>query len=176
MLGLDFTSTPWWSTRLLLVALLAADFTDAEVIAFLDGERFVGTARLGAVRRALAELSGHRLVQAAYSAGMAAAPPQAPVRDVVQAIAAELRMRNEPAVKIDVTEPDLRRWLGDVLFDDAIADPRGAPTLLDLYDLSTKRAPFVALLAGPTLDTLVDRRELTTRIATAFIRDQLARR
>jgi hypothetical protein len=31
ILGLDFTSTTWWSTRLLLVALLAADHTEAEV-------------------------------------------------------------------------------------------------------------------------------------------------
>src|SRR5437899_9007371 len=109
VLDLDFTSTTWWSTRLLLVALLAADHTEAEVIAFLDGERFVGTARLGAVRRALAELPGHRMVQAAYGAGMAAAPPQAPIANVVQAIAAELSMRNERAVKTDVTDRDLRR-------------------------------------------------------------------
>jgi hypothetical protein len=75
-----------------------------------------------------------------------------------------------------VTEADLRQWLGDKLCDDAISDPRGAPTLVDLYDLTTKRAPFVALLEGGTLENLVDRRELATRVASAFLRDQLPRK
>ena len=176
VLGLDFTSTTWWSTRLLLVALLAADHTEAEVFAFLDGERFVGTARLGSVRRALAALPGHGVVQAAYGTGMAAVPPQATVPDIVEAIAKDLRGRGEPDIKIDVTEADLRQWLGDKLCDDAILDPRGAPTLVDLYDLTTKRAPFVALLQGGTMENLVDRRELATRVAGAFLRDQLPRK
>jgi hypothetical protein len=127
VLGLDLTSTTWWSTRLLLVALLAADHTEAEVIAFLDGERFVGTARLGAVRRALAALPGHGMVQAAYGTGMAAVPPQGTIRDIVEAIAQDPRERGEPNIKIDVTEEDPRQWLGEKLCDDAILDPRSAP-------------------------------------------------
>jgi Domain of unknown function (DUF4062) len=176
VLGLDFTSTTWWSTRLLLVALLAADHTEAEVFAFLDRERFVGTARLGSVRRALAALPGHGVVQAAYGTGMAAVPPPATLGKIVEAIAMDLRARDEPNIKIEVTEADLRQWLGIELCDDAILDPRGAPTLVDLYDLTTKRAPFVALLQGGTMENLVDRRELATRVAGAFLRDQLPRK
>jgi hypothetical protein len=176
VLGLDFTSTTWWSTRLLLVTLLATDHTEAEVFAFLDRERFVGTARLGSVRRALAALPGHSVVQAAYGAGMAKEPPPATVQGIVEAIAEKLPIDEEEKVKINVTEADLRRWLGDKLCDDAILDPRGAPTLVDLYDLTTKRAPFVALLQGGTIENFVDRRELATRVAGAFLRDQLPRK
>jgi len=93
VLGLDLTSTTWWSTRLLLVSLLAADHTEAEIIAFLDGERFVGTARLGAVRRALAALPGHGMVHAAYGTGMAAVPPPGTIQSIVEATAQDLRAR-----------------------------------------------------------------------------------
>ena len=73
----------------------------------------------------------------------------------------------------DVNEVWLRGELGSLLVDDQVEAPEGQAGAVDLYDMLSKAAPFVALVRNGAFERVVDRRELALQVARSVVRDHL---
>jgi hypothetical protein len=178
VLELDFGTSPWWSTRVHLVALTAWDYTSIEAIAFTENERYVATVPIRAIRRRMGEVSPE--VERAYIAQRAnwllgaPADPTA-FSNIMMGMGQQLQAwpGGERALAQDVSA----QWVHDTfrtsLSDDQVAAPKDAARALDLYDILSKRGRFVALVSGNVLERVIDRYELGSQIAASLVRDLL---
>ena len=81
LVGIDLNAPGgWWSTRLLLLAGLLADYTAVDKLVFSAGERYLGTCAPSETRRALAK---HFIeVERAFAAALPGQPSFDPVQDI----------------------------------------------------------------------------------------------
>jgi hypothetical protein len=171
------TGSYWWSSRLYLVAALAADFSHVRAIAFVEGgsaRLFVGTASPAAVRSALAaafpEFEKKYATLKENFVGFVG-----PVRDkaaaMVESFAGPVPVgaTQKPEEEYPKVSPDeLRTWLRGVGADldtrcvewRGVSDPELVRALITEFD-----GDVVPLVRGLRLDRLVDRLDLARQLA-----------
>ncbi len=171
----------WWSTRIFLVAALAADYTEVEALIFVrSGEEriFVGIASPRAVRARLAAKfpsyeAAYRTLRA-ESAAESADHGIEPDREVDQILTWRWRDaldQPEDDMKVVVSADDLREWLrGDL---DTEALPYGPLTALLRYRINSRDRRYAALTDHLRLVAVVDRDELAIRSAAAELNARL---
>ena len=171
------TGAYWWSSRLYLVAALAADFSHVRAIAFVEGGNarvFVGTASPAAVRSALAAaFPPFEQKYAALKTNFAGFGGQ--VRDkasaMVQGFAGPVPVgaNQTPEEQFPKVSPEqLRTWLRGVGADldtrcvewRGVSDPELVRALIIEFD-----GDVVPLVRGLRLDRLVDRLDLARQLA-----------
>lgn len=154
-------ATPWWSTRLYYLGVLAREFTNIERIVVVKGEAFVGVLsvatvidRMEAANPKLAPLARTiRDARRKYS-------DQAGALDAAQAAFVKLLPNDvEMREKAMVTAPNLANWFGDAMLRDAIeVDALETATLLDLVRIQAYPNEFVPVHARrPTADGIMER-------------------
>lgn len=158
--------TPWWNTRLHLIAALAQEFGTTRELVFVDAERrFLAMASPSEVRQRLAQRCP--VLETAYSAFRKdAATPEAIEENlwrypmaVLAAFGAE-----EQVAKEVITAAQLERGLG--LFQDAETVDVGDKGQVFLQrEILGRRTPFAALVRDGKLEGFVDCRELARKVA-----------
>jgi hypothetical protein len=183
----------WWSTRLYLLAALGDDFTKIKQLVFVREGRFIGIASPAATRRALAAV--HPDIDMAYQNAARVDPNivfqdrQERVVSVVQSFGLTAQQslgdptnweeapKWEEKVKIWMTQDLLEKWLGKELLTDSVTVPFKStdhPTdPLLLYQIVNCRSPFVALVQDQKLVGVIDRVELSVRIASSVLAREL---
>lgn len=167
---LQLGPTPWWNTRLYLVAALAQEMGSAQGIVFVDDQgQFVRVCAPGEIRRRL----GQRwpALDAAYAAFRSEAP-------TLQQVESELwRFPAHVATALGQQEELARH----VLSVRDIADDLGMAANAEVVDIEGKGqrflqreilgrlSPYVALLRNERLQGLVDRAKLAERVARAAL-------
>lgn len=171
VLEIDFGATPWWSTRVLLVSLLARDYTTIAGIVFLKNERFVGTADV----RTLCSVLAVRHPEVASSYAKARADMAPDLRFVLAQTILGLQdaAQGEEALKQSVDDSWLKTSLGPELTTDQVEAPAGPARPADLFAIVSKTARFVAAVREGRLDRIVDRPALASQIATTMLLQQL---
>ncbi len=162
------TGESWWSTRLYLLASLAADYTQIRRIVFVDaGERFLGMATPMAVKRALrtAQWQLQPLYQEISDGGDA----EAGIVSAIMNFRLQLGQSQipEPDLKLFVTESRLREWLKSDLEQSSVStDAETGKNVFLAHQVIKEPAEFVAVLQRDRkLLGIVDRLELAARIA-----------
>jgi Domain of unknown function (DUF4062) len=158
--------TPWWTTRLHLVAALASDFTRIRQFVFLDeGGRYVAMASPLEVRRALTQRFPD--LERAYLASRSAAEPIQDIDQVVMLFPDQLSQtfggRLEQDVKQNISSLMLSRDLGIELSPEAV-EQRGERRLLQ-SEVLRRSKPFVVVLEDGKLAGLIDRAQMASKIA-----------
>jgi Domain of unknown function (DUF4062) len=157
--------TPWWTTRLHLVAALASDFTSIRQFVFLDGEgRYVSMASPIEVRRALTQRFPD--LERAYLASRAAAQPPRDINQIIMMYPQELFQafgRPERDVKQDISRLMLSRDLG-VEPSAATVEQRDDRRSLQ-WEVVLRDKPFVAVLEEGRLAGVIDRVQMASKIA-----------
>ncbi len=166
------TGENWWSTRLYLLAALAADFTQIRQLVFVEQDRFIGMASPLATRRALAVK--HPNVELAYR--KSALPPgvatsskeEEATRVVEKFMFTEMPQETEGSIREWVTQEKLGYWLGLDLNTETVK--LQSPELLTnpwlISQIIESRSPFVPLTNNQKLVKVVDRLELAVSIAS----------
>jgi hypothetical protein len=168
---LQLGPTPWWNTRLHLVAALAQERGGAHGIVFVNAlGRFVKAAAPAEVCRRL----GQRWpgLQAAYAAFRLEAPT---LQDVEAAlwrypmhVAAALGQPTEEAGSHVLTIEDIEDTLGLAAQAETVDVADKNQRYLQ-REILGRRSPWVALLRDERLQGLVDRRRLAERVAQAAL-------
>jgi hypothetical protein len=158
----------WWSTRLYLLASLAADFTQIRRIVFVDGdERFIGMASPLAVKRAL--WAAQWRLRPLYPEGLQGADPEEGIVSAIMNFRQQLQNAGipEPEVKAFVTIDQLKEWLQSDLEQGAISTTVETEQNAFLaYQVIKEPSDFVAVVQhAAQLLGIVDRLELSARIA-----------
>ncbi len=173
----------WWSTRLFLLAAVAAEFTAIEQLVFVgEGRRFLGLSatqstrfRLSHAFPQLAELYAlvpSRALQRASSRSQADLAAET-VQSFAEAIAYSPDGQTESDLKEWVTPQALATWLGSDLRTDTL-EWLGQPVTAGLLHRILERGqPFVVLTHDGRLVGVVDRRELASDVATSLLERQL---
>ena len=158
--------TPWWNTRLHLIAALTQEFGATRELVFVDAERrFLAMASPSEVRQRLSQRWPS--LETAYAAFRSeAATPEAIEEKLWQypmAISAAFG-REEQIAKEVLTASQLERGLG--LFQDAETVDVGDKGQVFLQrEILGRRTPFAALVRDGKLEGLVDCRELARKVA-----------
>lgn len=160
--------TPWWTTRLHLVAALASDFTSIRQFVFLGGDgRYLLMASPVEVRRALTWRFPQ--LEQAYLGSRSAASPDgaAPEIDQIvmmypQEIFRAFGDREEQDVKEDVSPVMLRRFSIEPSAESIESPER--PSLLR-WEILRCDTLFVALLEEGRLVRVIDRVQMASKIA-----------
>ena len=158
--------TPWWNTRLHLVAALAQDLGGAREFVFVDEERrFLTMAPPAEIRDRLAQR--WPALEQAYAAFRNEA---ATVGDVEQflwrypmAVSASFG-KDEQSAKQDITAQDLERKLG-IARDAETVDVRDKGQVFLQREILGRAAPFAALIRTGRLEGFVERQELARKVA-----------
>lgn len=173
----------WWSTRLFLLAAIAAELTAIEQLVFVgEGRRFLGLSatqstrfRLSHAFPQLAELYAlvpSLALQRASSRSQADLAAET-VRSFAEAIAYLPDGRTEGDLKEWVAPRALATWLGSDLRTDTL-ESLGQPVTAGLLHRILERGqPFVVLTDDGRLVGVVDRRELASDVATSLLERQL---
>jgi hypothetical protein len=165
------TGMNWWSTRLYVLAALAADFTQISQIVFVQQDRFIGTSSPLAIRRALA--AKHPEVELAYrnstlppGAG-ATSSKEEEVAKVVEGFIINMPRMIEVGIREWVTQEKLGHWLGiDLSLETVKLQSPELPTKSWLISqIIESGSPIVALTYNQKLVKVVDRLELAVSIA-----------
>lgn len=167
---LQLGATPWWHTRLYLVAALAQERVGAHGIVFVDAQgRFVKAAAPGEVCRRLAQRWPG--LQAAYATFRQEAPT---LQDVEVALwrypmhmEAAFGQPEEAAHQV-LTVEDIDNGLGLTAQAEAVDVADKTQRFLQ-REILGRRSPWVALLRDDRLQGLVDRRRLAQRVAQAAL-------
>jgi hypothetical protein len=171
VLEIDFGATAWWSTRVLVVSLLARDYTTIAGIVFLDRERFVGVADV----RTLCNVLTQRHPEIAASYAEARRNMAQNLREVLAQTIVGLQQdaQDERALKQGVDEPWLQGVLGPELTTDQVTAPQGPARPADLLAIVAKNARFVAAVRDGRLDRVIDRTALASQVATTMLLQKL---
>ena len=157
--------TPWWTTRLHLVAALASDFTRIRQFVFLDGEgRYVSMASPVEVRRALTQRFPD--LERAYLASCAAAQPTRDINLIIMRYPQEIFEafdRPEPDVKQDISRLMLSRDLGIEPSAEAVEQRDDRHSLQ--WEVVRRDKPFEAVLEEGRLTGVIDRVQMASKIA-----------
>jgi len=187
LVEINLQSAPyWWSTRLHLLAALAAEYTRIRRLVFVEQDSarvFVGMASPSAVRRALArhfpDIERQFLVL--HGAAEQAGPD---LRQQVETIGfgwplAPIRVGNqdppdlqpEASLRRLVDAASLRGWLANELEVES-RDWDGSTATRGLYDrILNCDAPYVALLQNGRLEMVVDRNQLSRYLTALALRE-----
>lgn len=173
---LSLGPTPWWTTRLHLVAALASDFTRIRQFVFLDATgSYLTMAPPTEVRRALARREG-RLERAYLDCRHGGGPVPGEIDHIAtlyrQMIVQAFDGRPEEDVKEDVSSTLLTRDLGIESSADTVEQRGGRRATLQLEILSRAK-PYVVLLEQGRVASLVDRARMASRIALAELEGRL---
>jgi hypothetical protein len=174
----------WWSTRLHLLAALADEYTSIDRLIFVeqnDARKYLGMASPSAVRKALAgrffeiERAFREIQQRARELG------EIPSNHVsfIGREWSEYSFRGadqdpkisayESAVKEIVTPAKLSAWLGGHLETDSREWDGGAVTSELCAKILSCHGPYVPLLNRERLEQVVDRNELSARLAFSVV-------
>jgi hypothetical protein len=155
-------ATPWWSTRLYYLGVLAREFTNIERIVVVKGDSFVGVLSVATAIDRM-EAANPKLSRFARTLRGARRKysDQAVALDAAQA-AFEKLLPNEIEMreKAMVTAPNLATWFGDAMLKTAIeVEALEAATLLDLVRIQAYPNEFVPVHARrPTANGSVGKR------------------
>jgi hypothetical protein len=158
----------WWSTRLYLLASLAADFTQVRRIIFVDGnDRFIGMASPFSVKRAL--LAAQWSLQPLYRESIYFDDKESAIVSAIMNFRQELNNVGiqEPELKVFVTMPWLKQCLHSCLEEAAVSTGIEAEqNAFIAYEVIKEPSEFVAIVKeNNQLLGVVDRLELSARIA-----------
>jgi Domain of unknown function (DUF4062) len=158
--------TPWWNTRLYLVAALAHDMGGAREFVFVDAQRrFLTMAPPAEIRDRLARR--WPALEKAYVAFRNEAATFGAVEQSLwrypMAVAASFE-KDEQSAKEDVTAHDLEREFG-IACDAETVDVADKGQVFLQREILGRAAPFAALIRRGRLEGLVERQELARRVA-----------
>jgi hypothetical protein len=162
--------TPWWTTRLHLVAALVSDFSDIRQFVLLDGEgRFVVMASPSEFRRALTK--AHPKLEIAYLRSRELGRGSIGVSDLDAVVLqypialAEVFGGQEEATVKQVVTPTIVRELG-IKQQGEVLEERTEHSQFNLNSAILQRQmPYVILTQRGKLKGVIDRVELVSRIA-----------
>ena len=168
--------TPWWTTRLHLVAALASDFTKIRQFVFLDaGGNYLLMAAPVEVRRALTRRSP--FLERAYLASrpdMQVGGAAAEIDHIVMMYSQQVfTLTNHPEreVKEDVSPLMLKRELG--IEPAAEEVDQSGPLLLQHREILRRKTPYVVLLAKGKLVSVIDRLQMASKIAVQSLEEPI---
>jgi Domain of unknown function (DUF4062) len=164
--------TPWWTTRLYLVAALASDFTSIRQFVFLDSEgRFLLMASPTEVCRALTRRFprlGLAYLESRPAASLDNVLPMQEIDQIVMMYPDKIFHafdgRNEQDVKIDISPVMLRRDLGIEPSAETV-ERKSGPRQLQNWEILRRTSPFVVLLEEGKLAGVIDRVQMAGEIA-----------
>ena len=163
--------TPWWSTRLHLVAALAQDFGCTRGVAFLDAEnRFLLMASPSEVRRRLARRWPD--LEKAYANLLREAPTLEKIGDQLWRypdFVTEAFGEHEDSAKHIVVARDLEYELG-IAREAEVVEVDGKGQWFLQQEILGRQTHFVALVRNRQFEGLVDRDMLVERVAEAAIK------
>jgi hypothetical protein len=168
----------WWSTRLYLLAALAADYTAIRRLVFVSGgaeRRYVGMAAPAGIRRELA--ARFPTYERTYTRQRVDLQPEQRPQDQVRQILygwppalQNTAGQDEPALRQLVTTEMLREWV-DLELDPAALEWDGGPDDARLrYRIIERGDPYTALVYQGRLQRVVSRSELAAAVATSALR------
>jgi hypothetical protein len=167
---LQLGPTPWWNTRLYLVAALAQEMAGAHGIVFVDAKgRFVKASAPAEVRRRL----GQRWpgLEAAYRSFRNEAPTLQQVESALWAYPTHVATafgQPEASARHVLSVEDISDELGMATHAEVV-DVEGKSQRFLQREILGRRSPYVALLRGERLQGLVDRARLAERVAQAAL-------
>jgi hypothetical protein len=136
--------TEWWSTKLFLLAALAARFSDVQRIAVVEGLRFVGLLSLATISRGLLPTDP---LLGRFTRSLTRKPH---ARDRLAELEETLTLwdatfaGSEPTRKLLVSIPNLRHWFGEAMLEQPVAiDDLGAANVVDLLRILDYPSAFV---------------------------------
>ena len=161
--------TTWWSTRVFLLAALAADYTDLQQIVFVDnGERqhFIGLAVPMEVRWSLARRfpdyeAAYRMIRSDIAESDVIADKSTEVKNILQRWGS-VWPGGEEAQKMFVNRRNLSEWLKDCLDPTSVEWDRGPLTPLVRYRINSLPNRYVAMTSNESLVDIIDRIALAT--------------
>lgn len=172
--------TPWWTTRLHLVAALATDFTRIRQFVFLDAEgRYVSMAAPIEVRRALTSRVP-QLERAYLESRLGALPGDtAPMQEIDQIVMMYPEKvfrafgdRPEQDVKQDISPVMLCRDFGMQASAEVMERSVG-PRALNHWEVIRRKTPFVVLLDQGRLVSVIDRVQMASKIAVQSLQEHI---
>ncbi|MBK6871314.1 MAG: DUF4062 domain-containing protein [Kineosporiaceae bacterium] len=192
-------ASPWWSTRLYLLAFLLDRLTATRRILVTDDAEFVGLLPLGAVLRGMAAL--HDRIREFETAERRRAQTEPDVvreaEALVELFQSCFRPRGpdgqaspaagpspesvEASTKVDVTKANLRRWFEDSLVTSPIhleSTTRARPLdLVRLFDFPGDFVPITVVERAAQKDVVkyhvIDKRALSLQLAKAYVTELL---
>jgi hypothetical protein len=169
--SLSLGPTPWWNTRLHLVAALASDFTDIQqFVVFNAHGGFELIAPPTEMRRALAKANPK--LEAVYQTARELPSPTAnPIDSVTQNyFSASIQVFKQPESAFkQVVTPLMLRELGVRQQGEAVdLNERPGNSLLP-SDMVRRRARFLVLMRDGKFEGIVDRVEVASRLAQAML-------
>ena len=169
--------TNWWSTRLYLLASLAADVTEIETMVFVDAnENFVGMAPPLIVKERLSIL--HKTLQRYEKAVQ-----KNKLTDIKDEVARRIDawesfMNNaggEQSIKASVSKRNIKKWLDLYMIEKALEWQADDPSVWQMQRLLDYPIEFVPVTENGKFKRIVDRKALTEQIARLFIKEQVSR-
>ena len=162
--------TPWWNTRLHLVAALASDFTEIQEFVLLDAEgRFLSITSPVELRRALAKalpkLEMTYLRCREMATGGYGGEVDRTVACYPTAVVELFGGQAEASVKQIMTPLNVRE-LGLKQLGDVLESSVNMRSILNA-DIVRRQVPYVVLMRDGNLEGVIDRMELASRIANA---------
>jgi Domain of unknown function (DUF4062) len=162
--------TPWWNTRLHLVAALAEEINPTAQIVFVDAERrFVTMAPPAEIRQRLEQRWPN--LQRTYSEFRRDAPTLSSVEENLwrypMAVAASFGA-DEQAIKEVLSVKQLANDLGIKNYAEQVDVENSGQVFLQ-REIVRRHSPFVALLREGRLEGLVDPRALALKVADAAL-------
>ncbi len=162
--------TPWWNTRLYLVAALARDFGRTRGFVFVDPDRkFLLMASPSEVCKRLTAL--WPALQTAYANFRHDAPTMEKLQQEIwryPQFATQALGQDEQAAMHCLSARDLECELG-LARDAEVVDVRDKGQRLLQQEILGRQTRLVALVRGHILEGLVDREQLTQRVAQAAL-------
>jgi hypothetical protein len=162
--------TPWWNTRLHLLAALASDLTEIRQIVILDADgSFLTMASPAEIRRALtksfSEFERVYLQCREQARGRYGNEVELILANYITNVSAVFMGQQEAAIKQELTPAKLRD-LGLKADGEALEDHAGLSRSALYSDALKRQKQFVAIMAGGSMGGVIDRLELASRIAT----------
>ena len=170
LVELRLAPTPWWNTRLYLVAALAQEFGRARGLVFVDGEgRFVLMASPSEIRHRLA-LRWPALEQAYANFRREAATAEKVGQELWRypMIVAQAFGADEQTIKHILSARDIEYELG-IARDAEIVDVSEKGQRFLQQEILGRQTRFAALVRDGRLEGLVDRQVLAQRVAQAAL-------
>ena len=172
MVEISLGPTPWWTTRLHLVAALASDFTRIRQFVFLNGDgHYITMASPAEVRRALGQSFPE--LERAYLEIRAAAQPKSSIDQIVMMYPDQILRtfggRPEREVKSDISRLMLSRDLG--IEPSAETVERRDQRRSVQREILRRATPFVALLNEGRLESVIDRVQMASKIAVQALEE-----
>lgn len=163
--------TPWWTTRLHLLASLASDFTKIRQFVFLDkDDNYLSMASPLEIRRAFTRRWPQ--LERAYLGSRAPVGAAAPeINHIVIMYSGQIYQafdnQWEQNVKEDVSSRMLERELG--IESTAESVEQSGQRLLQHWEILRQKTPFVVLLAKGKLISIIDRAKMASKIAVESV-------